>query len=400
MNTNSPAKSGLELDRRKLIIVAAALLIVAAGWGLWHYLTHPPRPWMVRRQVTRFLEKNTANANFRVDFPFPSKAEMAKPPAPRGKEDPNPKGQRTGKDFDTLAKEYIELKTALLAMGTDIPESEAELKVLKPRLETYSKRLTDERAAGTTNNSVLELQVTNLQKRIASLEKTAAGRASFQAKEEAIVPILSDLWDFQRLWAAELAAVEVSGTNPLAKARADLTADIRSRLAEAKSYELIYRAVGQELWVAEHLLESGNPAHQRMGIELALEASRLALRNAENGWLASRICEGYIWPHLDAATDSNRRSTFNLENLLDQCAAIFGSNDETETVVRNYKILLAKAKTPQVADAARAQIGMTYMRGDNPKEALVYLRQIKLTNDYRWALNWIPRLQQQLKTAR
>jgi hypothetical protein len=40
---------------------------------------------------------------------------------------------------------------------------------------------------------------------------------------------------------------------------------------------------------------------------------------------------------------------------------------------------------------------MTYFRNDLPKEALFWLRQIKATNDFQWALRWVPRIEQQLR---
>jgi hypothetical protein len=398
MSTSRPAKSALDVDLRKLLIIAALLVAGGAAWALWHRLTHPPPAWMVRWQVQRYLKKQSQTGNFRVDFPFPTKAEMAAPVAKgAGKDDPTLKGQRTGKDFDTLARLYLDLKLSILALERVAPVDEANLKLFRDRLAQSTNELAEAQAAGRTNTTGLESRSASLQKRVAGLEKAASAASQRQAQQVALEPITADLWDFQRTWEQELAAAEVSPSNLLAKARAQLSADLKPRMEEAKSYAAIYQAIGQKVWVGARLLDSGNPAHRRMGVGLAMEASRNALDTAENGWLAARICEGYVWPNLAVATDSNRRSPFNLENLLEQCADVFRANDEVETTARNYQMLLAHASTPQRADAARAQIAMTYFRNDFPEEALYWLRQIKATNDFQWALRWMPRLELQLR---
>jgi hypothetical protein len=400
MTTSSPMQRSLVVSRKTLVWTAVALLALAGMGAVWFYLTHPPRPWLVRRQVRSYLRHHSSNPNFKVDFPFPSKSEMAKGPSKTDAAEASfTKGKRTGKDFDTLASLYLDQKTALVALERDVPESEAELITLRPRLADYAAQLTNALAAGKTNLSMLEARLGALQKRVAALEKTASGRSQLQAKQEALAPILADLWDFQRVWSAELEALNAAGGESLAKGRDQLISETRDQIRSANSYESIYRLIGQELWVAEGLLDSANPAHRRVGVSLAMDASHHAVDDSENGWLGGRICEGYIWANLDVATDSNRRSPFNLENLLDQCADIFRSNDEVATLVRNYRILLAKANTPQRADAIRVQIGMIYARNDSPKEALGYLRQVKATNDFRWAMNMIPRLEQQLKAG-
>jgi tetratricopeptide (TPR) repeat protein len=192
---------------------------------------------------------------------------------------------------------------------------------------------------------------------------------------------------------------EATGPKILAKAQAQLTADIQAKLADANSYATMYQLIGQELYVAKRLLDSGNPEHGRMGLSIALQASRNALDYSANGWLAARICEGYIWPHLDLATDSNRRSNFSLESILNQCANIFAQNEEGHNVIQTYKILLAHAKTPLLADAARAQLGRVYQQNGEFKEALSYYKQIKATNDpnYRREMWQIQRLEKQVK---
>jgi tetratricopeptide (TPR) repeat protein len=160
----------------------------------------------------------------------------------------------------------------------------------------------------------------------------------------------------------------------------------------------MYKLVGQELWVASRLLDSANPDYARAGLTLALSASKHALNEAQNSWVAARICDGYVLPHLELADDANRRSAFNRDNLLSECADIFRRNSEYAGVVRTYQMALASAGTPAKADSARAQISMAYEQAGDMKQALRYIREIKDTNDFRWVVRRAPRLEQQLKS--
>jgi hypothetical protein len=277
----------------------------------------------------------------------------------------------------------------------DIPDSQAELQEIKPKLEQFSKQLADTKAAGTTN-TVLAGQVDALQKRIAALEKTVAAAPELKKAQEALVPILADLQEFQKAWDEEMNTVEAVSASKLAEARTQLSLDIQAKISGANSYNAIYHLIGQQLWVAEKLLSSANPEHRRAGVLLALDASRDAMNAAANGWLSARICEGYLLPNLDLASDNNRRSQFNLDTLLAECVGIFRGNLEQNNVIRTYKLLLAKAKNPMAKDSARAQIGTAYEQNGELKEALSYFRDIKDTNNFRWITWRMNRIQQQL----
>lgn len=396
MNHDVSKKTGFGVRRKTLVSLGLLVVALAGVWGLWYYLTHPPRPWLVRWQVTRYLKKHSTGGGFQVEFAFPSQAEMRRTPPPSAG---LLKGPRTGKDFDTLAAEYIRLKTELLQGERDLPDAERELKDLKPRLEQYAQRLAEGRAGGATNLAVLEGQVNALRQRTAALEKRLAALPELQKKEQALGPIVEDLWDFQRAWEKEMQAPAAVELRKLEEACDRLVAEVEQRLQEARSYEAMYKAIGQELWVAERLAASANPAHRRVAVRLALEASDHAQNDAMNGWLACRICEGYVWPHLDLATDSNRRSLFHPETFLERCADVFRRNDDFATLARNYELALARAKTPQQRDSAHSQIAWAYEQGGELKNALYHLKQIKATNDYRRVLWRIPRLEQRLKAG-
>lgn len=384
--------------RRTLWLALACVAALAAGFGVWRYLTYSPPAWMVRWKLDRYIKSHAGTGNFKVDFPFPSKDEMARTPQRRDAVAAPTKGPRTGKDFDTLRDEYFSLKSGALQLERDIDRSAASLRDVTARIETVSRQLASAEAdAAATNASSLQSEQADLRVRAEGLQKKAGARPQLLAKETDLEPIVDDLWAFQKGFQAEADATGTTAANELNAARNKFSDEIREQFGRAGSYGEMYRLIGCELWVAKRLLASANPYHRRAGVTLAFDASRHALNDAQNGWVAARICEGIILPHRDLADDPNRRSAFNPENFLNQCVDIFRSNQEFNNVVGVYKSYLDGAGTPQRADWARAQLAMTYQRAGDPKEALHYLRAIRDTNEYRWNLRQVPRLEQQMK---
>ncbi len=388
----------MRVSKRTRLLLAAGFVIVCAGFLSWRYVSHPPRPWLVRWQLNRYLAKQAHSGHFKVDFPFPSKAEMAK--RPQSETDQGPvRGSRTGKDFETLRTEYLTQKIAALVLKREIASSEQNRSENKSNLGQLSKQAPDGLAAKETNVST-QANIAIPRSQIAKSEQTLARQSDLQAKETALAPIVDDLWEFQRAFLADSGETAKGNAASLAKARAQFIANITQQLNDASSYEAMYHAVGQELFVAQRLLSSNNPEHRREAVTIALAAARHALGYVMNGGVAARICEGYILPNLDLATDRNPRSTFNEENLLNQCADIFRRNEEPNNVVRTYQLYLASAKKPQRADWARSQIATAYEQAGDARNALAVIREIKDTNSFRFLIRRIPRLEQDAKTQR
>jgi len=385
--------SKLRLSRQRWMLLFAAVAfatVVALGW---RYVTHPPRPWLVRWKLDRYLKKESHASNFRTDFVFPSKAEMAKPKE-KSSAPTVPVGTRTGKTFEALREEYLALKTAAVAVERAVVRTETELKDGAAQLETLTRQI----AAGGTEVATVESNATVLRKKLARLRQAPSRRAEWQGKEQAITPIEEDLWEFQKKLATESAASDASVQATLVKARAQFTDNSEQQLRGSTSYDAMYKIIGQELFVAKGLLASGNPEHRRQGVTTALSAARHASEFAVNGGVAARIVEGYILPNLDLAKDPNRRSLFNEQNLLGQCANIFERNFEYHNVVRTYEIYLADAKTAARADWARERIGDAYENAGDLKHALESYRQIRDTNSFRNLFQrQIPRIERQLK---
>jgi hypothetical protein len=159
----------------------------------------------------------------------------------------------------------------------------------------------------------------------------------------------------------------------------------RTNEMSAGTYELIYRALGEQLLAADALLESTNAARQLVGVVMAGEASVYARTNAQNLWLGARICEAYLWPHISLAAASNRTS-ISLEALLTLCDGAFKDAGETNHLVQTYELMIAKSRVQQ-ADVARFRLALIYMdQGENAKalkllKALTTLKTAKIARD-------------------
>jgi hypothetical protein len=385
--------------RRTLLFVSAAILLAAGAFVLWRYYGSNPPAWITRWRVQRFLKKESHTGNFKVaDFAFPSKADLGKKPSPAARPDASLKAGESANDFETLRDEYFTLKTSVVILERGIERAETELKESTASLDALTKQLADAQTAAATNVSQLESNAVELRTRIVELRKTAAARGELNAKETALVPIVEALWKHQRGFMAEVEAESGSDTAAFARSRNQFVTNLGQQFDKAQSYADMYKLVGQELWVASRLLDAANPEYARAGLTLALSASKHALNQAQNGWVAARICEGYVLPHLELADDANRRSPFNRDNLLGECADIFRRNSEYEGVVRTYQTALAQAGTTQRADWARSEISKAYEDAGNLKAALRYIREIKGTNDFRRDMFRAKRIEQQLKS--
>lgn len=381
-------------SRRTLVRVAIVVAVIASLWGAWYWLNHPPRPWLVRWRVERFLKKQARTGDFKTAFVFPSKELMDKTPAKADTPTTPAQGAATGKSFDTLRDEYFALKSSALLLERNLERAATEQKETSAKLDELTRQID---AASGSDSATLQSNATILRERLAKLKQDAPSRAELAAKETALSPVVRDLWDFQRGWQAEGGSSGAASASAFAKARTDFTTSLREQFTKAGSYPDMYRLIGQELWVARQLLDARNPEVTRAGLSLALDAARHSLTDAQNGWVAARICEGYLWPRLDVADDTNRRSPFHPENFIRECAEIFERNNEFNNVVRTYETYLARAGTPKNKDWARAQLASAYEQAGDVKNAVHYLKQIEETNDYRGTLRRLPRLEAQLK---
>lgn len=351
----------LQFTRRTLWVGLTSLLAALMLVGVYAYVFgEPAQPWVVKWRISRYLKAHGAWRAPQVLFPFPSKQEMAKTP-PSAKEPEAAKltvGPQTKLDFEALKNQYVKLKLEAL-------ELERQLARLQAR-------------AG-SSNSLQAPAATLLQQKLTE-------------KEQSIAPLCADLWAFQRAWNTDREFVREVGAEDLLAAWAEFSRDLRGRFYDAASYDAMYQIIGEELWVADRLFPSRNPEHRRVALRIVRQAAADALDQAENGWLAARIYEAYVLPHLDLADPSGTRAP-SPDGLLKECVGVFSRNDEAQNVIRTFALVVAKSPSPQAADAARVQLAMACENMGQYKLAVTYLKQVKATTNYPWLPKRLPRLE-------
>jgi hypothetical protein len=149
----------------------------------------------------------------------------------------------------------------------------------------------------------------------------------------------------------------------------------RTNQAQATSYEAMYRFLGEQLKVTDALFKEPDASKRLAGMVMAGEASIYARTNAHDGGLSARICEAYLWPHLSLVEASNR-APVTAEAVLNICDIAFKEAGETNNIIRNYEMLMARTQRPQSLDAARFRLALIYIdQGENAK-ALKLLKSI------------------------
>ena len=177
------------------------------------------------------------------------------------------------------------------------------------------------------------------------------------------------------------------------------SAYFRTNQAQAATYEEMYRLIGQQLAVADQLIESTNIQEKFTALVMASEASDYARTNTANLWMGARICEGYLWPNLSLVQTTNR-APFTVDALLAICDVAFQEAGETNNIIRNYQYMIAKvSRSPAYVDLLRYRLAHIYQDLGQEEKAIALLKQIR---NYR--MNRVPQeiafLEQRLKRKR
>ena len=155
-----------------------------------------------------------------------------------------------------------------------------------------------------------------------------------------------------------------------------LSAYFRTNQAQAASYPEMFQLVGEQLTVTEQLLAQTEEPPRLLGLVMAGEASTYARTNALNPWLGARICEVYLWPNLTLVETTNL-TPLTLDAVLNVCELAFREAGETNHMVRNYEMLIAKSSNPTRADAARFRLSIICEERGDEAQALKLLKEIK-----------------------
>lgn len=422
------------------------LALVAAGGGIavlaaWMLLFRegpaiPQTPWIIKRSIYSFLKKHSGQVDFTApyDLNLASKVERMRADLAalraRGQA-AQTNAVETRQQARDLAKTVQTLAAQEQSLRSGLPSASNELAALRRRLaqkttdcalaqsnvlraQTNSAAASREKtlaalgaalAAQQTTLAALQSNVTAAESALetrraewaARQQELAARKAEADAQQKTVADLQTEGTARQKE-AAELQRTLAAKEQELASQSRLFAADVRRRVADAISYETIYRVIGQELWVADRLLDSSEPAKQQAALNLAAEASQIAMTDAQSGWLAGRICEAYIWPNLDRA-DAPGQPRANADRLLQHCGMIFQRGEEYPMVIRNFELALDVVTNEVRADALRYYLGLTLEQTSNYTDALKWYREISTTNFLAQAAARIPATEARVRAA-
>lgn len=150
----------------------------------------------------------------------------------------------------------------------------------------------------------------------------------------------------------------------------------RSGHEQSTTYKDMYRLIGQQLALADRLLTNSHLQAQQTGLLMAGEASAYARTNTVNVWLGARICEAYLWPNL-GLVETNKAGLFSTDAVLNLCDVAFKDAGETNHIIKNYELLIAKTTRPAQLDTTHYRLARIYMDIGANQKALEQFNQIK-----------------------
>ncbi|MEI7732440.1 MAG: hypothetical protein WCO56_22910 [Verrucomicrobiota bacterium] len=312
----------------------------------------------------------------------------------------------TKNTMEPLQAEAANLQTQLTAKQQELTDKQKDF---QPKLMTLNALINQQVAllGVQTNLAWLRTNVPALQQELT--EKQALADAKFGSISNKL-----QIYDTKRKLYLEKTRALTPQLNELANLRKEMTGKLkdfaaqqndfnngfRKKYDEAKTYAQMYTLLGQQLWVADELLEQPDPM-RRLGLFIANQTVSYAQDPIENSWLAARICEAYLVPNLDLAEDPNQRPPMTPDALLQQCAKVFRDNDESENLIQVLKLSIKKAGNNARGDQARFLLSREYENQGAYQEALNNLREIRNTNTWSRYLNrHIPYLEGRVKSQR
>ncbi len=288
------------------------------------------------------------------------------------------------------------------SLRNKLKEQLAETAAREPRLASVRASLATAQTnlvTTQTNVFVLREDLSAKQTALAVKQKEVAARdANLTAKLKELGTLQAELGTKQRDLAAQQKDL-ASKEHLLANQLPLFSRELRKKAADANSYEILYGCIRQSLWLADRLLGSNEAGQQRSALPLAREAAEQALHQAEDGWLAARICEGYLWPNLDLA-DPGGSSRPNADNLLQACQNIFQHADEPQNVIRNYRLRLKYVTNDRQLESVRYNLAYALEQAGEFKEASTLYRQVTDTNYARYAEQRLAVMEQKLQQKR
>ena len=349
-------------DLRKLAWALAAGALLYAGAlaaSAWRN-SRPMTPALARELAFDFLRDKSKSRSFVV-----------------------PLEKNAPADWTTLSNETVRLQARVRLLQSNQTALRVELKAAKPGWLRRTARL--DPAPQAAQNA------TNPPPDPAALRaRLAQARLEMQEVSTNLPAALAQLRDARR----QLAGAQAEAADALLKTPRDL----RRKFVDAASWETLYKTLGQRLWVADQYLSSPEPAARWTGLRLADQLREESLQDAENGWLAARICQGFVLPNLSVA-DSQLNSDLGRGQLLTSALRTFRIAEETNLVVQTAQRMIEEGGNRLRVDRARLQLARVLEELGDLKGAVTQYRALSNTNGPGRANKRLAMLENRLKYA-
>ena len=166
---------------------------------------------------------------------------------------------------------------------------------------------------------------------------------------------------------------------------------LKAQYETANDYKSIYRLLGEHLSICEKMLRSSDAKQQEKALRLLVELCQTSEDLAVDGWLAARICDGYLTPNLSKVEAAEQDKLIHFANR------VYVAANEKDRTVDIYKMLLASTSPEKRSDQIRFRLADLLTTKGDYKEALLYFRQIKDTKLASNARQRIATVEQKLK---
>jgi hypothetical protein len=293
-------------------------------------------------------------------------------------------------------KEINELQSALSDKLKSVMPQLVVLRVLTNRHDNLLNLQTNI-AALKLDISVAQKELTEKQALLEQKQKSIADKQTladnkmktYRDQQKVIGPLQTEV--------ANLRKDVTAKTKDAVAAQSEFGATFKKKYDESKTYSQMYVLLGQQLSVADDLLENPDMQMKRMGLAVASQAANYCMDPIENLWLASRIAEAYLLFNIDLADDQSLRGTISPDNLFRQCGNIFRTADEGENLIRVLETAAKRSTNDKSGDLARYMLAREYENMGKLHEALAALKSIRQTNSYDRALRRIGYLEDRIK---
>ncbi len=145
-------------------------------------------------------------------------------------------------------------------------------------------------------------------------------------------------------------------------------------------YKAVYRAIGEDLFVADNLLGSTEAKDNQNGLRVLMELCDVSNDVAVDPWLGARIADAYIMPNLGKADNLVKRG-ISREQVMRFVAKVYENADDKDKQIELCKMALAEigssnSKLKVKSDYIRWKLANLLDRKGQHDEAIVVYKQI------------------------